>query len=202
VFIGDPLEQTFDFSSDIDGEYCTLTFGQNIIGEVQCVARTPTESVIQKDISPEYTKISLNTQLTIAVHLHNDMLSVSPFYNNALKIPLNDQEIGFDFVSKNGANSWFGTEQIQMHGLIFDLYSYKLDTNPDIKNNYGTFRYKDDLQAGYFLLSKGSDPYDKVYHRVVDITKLDSFNNYIRNNELFVHSDIIDYCNPNIIPLS
>lgn len=196
----------FDYEIDINETSCKVKFTDNKprIGKVQCIARNPTEMYIEKDSNQEYIKISLNHLLTVAIHLHNSLLFIDPNSNTSsttkLLIYLNNQISPFELV-KSGSNAWVGTDNIQLHGNIFDLYTLQIITNPDIKNNYSSFAYTDELPAGYFLISKGTEQYDKDYDRFIDITTLTYDNNYIKDNDLYVHADLVKPCTPSILIL-
>lgn len=193
--------QIYDYETEFDEIHGKIIFKEKRIGYVQCIARNPTDVIMEPGVFDEYINVSFNKQLTIAVHNHNDLLVMDPLYKNAWSIYLNDKKVDYPLGYLNGAGAWNGTKQVAIHGNNYDVYSFNVFTDTALRNNFTAFAYIDEEPKGYILISKGPDPYDKEYTKVIDISKLNYENNYIKNNDLFVKKELVETCYPSILTI-
>ena len=212
--------QLFDFSINyVDAFNIFIEFNDVKMGSVQLMLNNASQNTIIQKPLVEYSKISKNGFISIAIHSHDK--------NTIPKLLMNDQYTIINFsIDSSNENSWNDKSTINMFGNNYKVYtlfllndidtnrphSFKYPTMHDISElmRYNTIEYSDDLC--YILLSSEMNPeyrpfddlytlekYNKIYDNIINMKDLQFSNNYLDGGELYVSSEIIKPQYPNII---
>lgn len=202
VYIDNKLVSNDQYTQTITNEYVEIKFPIKQVGQVQCVVRTPT-TVITKTIPDDYVKVSLNTQLNVGVHSHNDLLyinttpGVKPIHH-AMQLYINGDYRAYELNYNNPDLAWGDISKIHFYGNIYNLYSFYIATDDTSIYNYSSYEYLGEDPLIYILLSTSNNYVDKSFNKVISVFDLKKDNNYIKHNELYVKQTLIRECYPHI----